>query len=213
MHTLRCCLADGYRQGTSIDKKIKAVVVCTAGVSISGLLFNELEILFPEFIFLDSLSTREFYCYDLDYDVVFSTVPVKTDKKLFVTRVFLNQEEKQFLRKRVMLEVNGYLPKEININEIMDIIKQYASIKDEAGLMKRLEKYFYLDKNLTPTQRIKKHLNLHDLITEETIVLKDSAASWEDAIKIASKPLLKMEASQKIISMPCCGSHLTLYYY
>ncbi|MFP3490949.1 transcription antiterminator BglG, partial [Staphylococcus sp. SIMBA_130] len=35
------------RQGESIEEKIKAVVVCPQGVSVSKLMFNELKELFP----------------------------------------------------------------------------------------------------------------------------------------------------------------------
>src|SRR5699024_11197244 len=51
------------RQGESIEKKTKAIVVCPQGVSVSRLMFNELNELFPEFVFLDSLSVREFLNY------------------------------------------------------------------------------------------------------------------------------------------------------
>ena len=51
------------KQGESIDRKIKAVVVCPQGVSVSKLMFHELRELFPEMIFLDYLSVREFVKY------------------------------------------------------------------------------------------------------------------------------------------------------
>src|SRR5690606_31211882 len=57
------------KHGESIDKKVKAIVVCPQGVSVSRLMYNELRELFPEFVFLDYLSVREYLKYPLEYDV------------------------------------------------------------------------------------------------------------------------------------------------
>ena len=72
------------KQGDSLQEKVKAIVVCPQGVSVSRLMFSELRGLFPEFVFLDSLSVREFHNFDLDYDIVFSPIFLETDKKLFL---------------------------------------------------------------------------------------------------------------------------------
>ena len=82
------------KQGDSLQEKIKAIVVCPKGVSVSRLMFSELRELFPEFVFLDSLSVREFYNFDLDYDIVFSPIFLETDKKLFLASSLLERGEK-----------------------------------------------------------------------------------------------------------------------
>src|SRR6185312_15701966 len=101
----------------SLQEKVKAIVVCPKGVSVSRLMFSELRELFPEFVFLDSLSVREFHYYDLDYDIVFSPIFLETDKKLYLASSYLEREEKQRLRKQVMLDLHGYIPFEVNIEE------------------------------------------------------------------------------------------------
>ena len=59
-------------------------------------MFHELRELFPEIIFLDYLSVREFMNYSLEFDLVFSSVRLETDKKLFLTKAFLGKQwEKQ----------------------------------------------------------------------------------------------------------------------
>lgn len=180
------------RQGESIERKIKAVVVCPQGVSVSKLMFNELKELFPEFIFLDSLSVREFQNYKLDYDIVFSSVPLETDKKVFISKVFLGQDEGYRLRKQVMLEIHGYIPNDINVNRVIDIIKSHSVIKSERDLKEDLEQYFNRDDNSVLVRRnvTRRNIDLDELILPENITLKDSVDSWEEAIKIASEPLL-----------------------
>jgi mannitol/fructose-specific phosphotransferase system IIA component (Ntr-type) len=180
------------RQGDSIQEKVKAIVVCPKGVSVSRLMFSELRELFPEFIFLDSLSVREFNNYRLDYDIVFSPVSLDTNKKLFTASSFLEREEKNRLRKQVMLEVYGYLPSEIDIDELIFIIKKEASIRDEQKLREDLYRYIHRDDAASIKNKgvFSSPLSLKDLITPETMTLKKSVKSWDEAIQAASQPLV-----------------------
>ncbi|MCD0830641.1 PRD domain-containing protein, partial [Staphylococcus aureus] len=72
------------RQDENFDGKIKAIIVCTQGTSVSQMMLYELRNLFPEIIFLDAISLRTFENYTLDYDIVFSPMFVLTHKKLFI---------------------------------------------------------------------------------------------------------------------------------
>lgn len=94
-------------------------------------MFQQLRELFPEFVFLDWLSVREFLHYELDYDIVFSPVSLETDKKLFICKPILRTEDKQRIRKQVMLEVYDYIPNEINVDDLMAKIQLYANISDK----------------------------------------------------------------------------------
>src|SRR5690625_3629430 len=125
-------------QGESIDQKVKSIVVCPQGVSVSRLLFNDLRELFPEIVFLDSLSVREYTNYDFEYDIVFSPTFLETDKKLFISKVLLDQEEKYRLRKQVMIEIHGYIPNGGNVDQLLEIINKYSTINNEKGLKDEL---------------------------------------------------------------------------
>ncbi|WP_222619067.1 BglG family transcription antiterminator [Ornithinibacillus hominis] len=181
------------KHGESIDKKIKAIVVCPQGVSVSRLMFNELRELFPEFVFLDYLSVREFLKYPLEYDVIFSPINLETNKKLFVTKVFLGKQEKYRLRRQVMLGVHGYVQDDIQVEGLLDIISKHATVDNERALKEALLQY------LDPTERgnyvtqdlSKNDLGLRDLLTSDTISLVDSVDSWEAAIRLSAKPLIE----------------------
>ncbi|WP_428909924.1 BglG family transcription antiterminator [Niallia sp. Krafla_26] len=180
------------KQGESIIRKVKAVVVCPQGVSVSKLMFNELSELFPEFVFLDSLSVREFINYPLDYDIVFSPTYIETDKKLFVTKVFLGREEKVRLRKQVMLAVHGYVPNDIDEQQLIRIISNFADIKDERALSKELMKYLNRDDNKAVAHQRNKDqkIPLNELLTPENIKLVNRIESWEEAVRICAQPLV-----------------------
>ncbi|MCG6794504.1 BglG family transcription antiterminator [Geobacillus sp. YHL] len=181
------------RKQQTLDHKLKAVVVCSQGVSVSGLLLFELRELFPELIFLDALSAREFETFHLDVDIVFSTIELKTDKKLFITTPFLNEEEKFRLRKQVMIEINGFLSHEINTEHILEIISKYASIHDQEALAHELDRYLFrsIDPPVKKWGKRNAKITLQELIPPDRITLMETVSSWEKAVRMCAKPLLR----------------------
>ncbi|MEK5521671.1 PTS sugar transporter subunit IIA [Heyndrickxia sporothermodurans] len=174
--------------GETIQIKKKAVVVCPNGVSISKLMENTLRGLFPEIYFYNALSVREFENFNREIDIVFSPVPLQTDKQLFIVERFITDFEKVQLRQRVMKTIFGLNSSVINVNQIVDIIGKYAKIEEKQGLINALQDYFSIQES-DPTKQ-KAGCYLSDLITPETMVIRDHVDSWHDAIKIASEPLL-----------------------
>ncbi|MFC6602866.1 BglG family transcription antiterminator [Ectobacillus funiculus] len=184
------------RQGDSIHHKTKALVVCPKGVSVSRLMQSNLKELFPEFIFLDALSVREFQQYNLDYDVVFSPVFLQTKKKLFIVRSFLQKEEKYRLRKQVLQDLHGYMPSDIDVDIVLDIIEKHTVIQNKQALMKELQQYFTNNQSSSIKQQPETtgKPNLSELITPETISLHPAVSSWEEAIRLGAQPLLENES-------------------
>lgn len=180
------------RQGERIQEKVKAIVVCPNGVSVSRLMLSELRDLFPEFVFLDSLSVREFKTYKLGYDLVFSPIYLQTDKRIFIANSFLEREEKIRLRKQVMMELHGYVPSHMSVEDLLGIIRNHARIENEQELTKRLYGYIHRDDTEAVRQQEEQpSANLSDLITPETITLQQSVSSWEEAIRTSAHPLLE----------------------
>lgn len=180
------------KQGEEIETKIKALVVCPQGISVSRLMFGELKKLFPEFIFLDSLSIREFNDYPLDYDIVFSPVYLKTEKKLYITSSVLEMEEKVALRKQVMIDFHGVASQGFRIRGIKDIINKHATIHNEELLIRDLYNYINdINQVSTDVTDDKPSYHLRDLINRSTIQLTSRQETWSDAINLASEPLLK----------------------
>lgn len=131
-----------------VQEKERAVVVCTNGLTVSQYLFVSLSELLPEIEFLECLSLRDFYEYDKDFQIVFSTVRLETDKKQFVVFPFANDIAKKSFREKVL--------DNIRVSE------------GEVKLQSRLP-------FLLPDERIQ--------ITREM-------PDWQNAIRMASAPLL-----------------------
>ncbi|MCG1009724.1 BglG family transcription antiterminator [Salinicoccus sp. ID82-1] len=178
------------RQGESLRQKTKAIVVCPKGVSVSRLMFTELKELFPEFVFLDSLSVREFYEYTLDFDIIFSPVFLETEKKLFLASSYLKREEKNRLRRQVMLEVQGYTAHEINVEEIMEIVRKHADVKNENQLSKDLQRYISNENSKDAGHNGAASYTLDELITADRISLAQSVPSFEAGIRQCAAPLV-----------------------
>lgn len=180
------------RQGDSLQRKIKALVVCPKGICVSRLLESTLRELFPEFVFIDALSVREFHVYPLDYDLVFTTTFLQTNRKQIHVKTFLEREEKYRLRKQVMQELNGYTPSVMNVYHVIDIIEKHAIIGNREQLQKELESHFRLDHlpHMAKPMELPKR-NLNELIVPETITLVKRMNSWQEALQICSRPLVE----------------------
>ncbi|WP_373877029.1 BglG family transcription antiterminator [Lysinibacillus piscis] len=180
------------RQGDSIHAKVRAVVICPNGLSVSKLMNHTLQKVFPEFHFLEPLSIREFQQFEQDYDIVFSPRIVQTDKQLFIVRQLPSEEEKAQLRKRVMQALYGYSPTTLDVDKIMEIVGRHGQIADANKLKKELQhlledKQGHFGRMLPAKQN---RLNLMDFLTEDVITIVPSVVNWQEAIHLAAMPLL-----------------------
>jgi len=159
----------------TIEGKKKAIVVCTNGVSISNYLFINLRESFPEFEFSNAMSLRGFEEYTEQYDLVFTTIPLKTEIPQFIVRPIMDSLEIEHLRTKVLSQIRESSPSKIKINLLMDIIDRYADVSDQKGLETALNHYF--DDRLGASASIsminQKNIELSDLLTEETIIFTD----------------------------------------
>lgn len=181
------------RQGTALDDRKRAIVVCPSGVGISNILIYTLRDLFPDILFLDALSIRDASNYPLTYDLVFSTLHIRTEAALFVVPPILEMRDKQKLRQHVMEELYGYTAQNMDVDSLLKVISQYAKINEPSQLKQALQSHIF-----THTQKINKHSLegagkpvLEELLTSETIQLQSSVSDWKEGIRVASQPLVE----------------------
>lgn len=175
---------------TQILDKPKAIVVCPNGISVSRLLFETLRTMFPAIRFIDNMSIRDFYNYKQEYDIVFSTVQLFTKKKFFLVKPFISDEEKVDLKARVDNEIFGVSPFKIDYTGLIEIIKKHTNVQNEDLLIKDIKSYLG-DNSIVSGQFNLNEPALIDLITSETITIKDQVKNLEEAVYIAAKPLLE----------------------
>ncbi|MDP4083780.1 MAG: transcription antiterminator [Bacillota bacterium] len=94
------------KQGEELNKKKKALVVCTNGLTISKIMQYSLSEIFPEFYFGESLSLRQFQNYSYDFDIVFSTIPIQSEKPVYMVSPLMTLSEREGLRRQVINHVD-----------------------------------------------------------------------------------------------------------
>lgn len=170
-------------------KQIKALILCPNGVTSSVLLKSELSLIFKDFKFF--LSNNLFSVDEEEYDVIFSTHVIGISKKYFIVKPLMNVVEKKLLKKSVYYDLGIFddVSDFANIENIMNIIKSNATIKNEKKLYKELS-YELFSKNIDNSSRKGAGLDLNEFLTEEFIQISNKKMSWEESIRLASESLL-----------------------
>lgn len=177
--------------GTSEKEKpkFKAVVVCSNGIIMSNILIRILQKLIPEINFLFTMSMREFENSNGNYDVVFSTIPLETEKPEYIVKPDMNNSEKISLRYRVLKQL-GIKEKDNQVNEILSLISKYANVNNNQKLKSEIEKVLFMqDQNVVGSG------NSPDLLyyihPEYIVMSQEKNVDWKKALHLALIPLLK----------------------
>ncbi|NEX55801.1 BglG family transcription antiterminator, partial [Lactococcus lactis] len=111
-------------------KSLKAIVLCVNGISSSLIMQKRLESLFPTMEFILSARVSHFEKLPINsYDIIFSTVPVKSDKKVYLMSAFPEQREENKLYNQVLqdFQLPGFIKP--SAQTILDSIEPYIIIK------------------------------------------------------------------------------------
>lgn len=180
------------KEKKKVETKFKALIVCENGIGTSNMLRTQLENLIAGLNVITTLSMRDYRTNEYEADIIFSTNYIK-EKDIPVIHVpaILTNSEKERVMQR-MNELFDSKPSEKNRTELlMDVIKRHATIHEEAALKRELVQ---LLEQTTPTIKELRKPMLNELLTEQTIQLKDRVTDWEEAIKVASEPLVDQQA-------------------
>lgn len=176
------------------NQKKRAVIVCANGVSVSNFLFFTLRELFPEIEFLTCLSMRDFTEYKEEFELVFTMVRLETDKLQFLVKPFLDEASKHKFREKVLSEINGIMPHEVDVTEILRAVEQHAVIEDRDALAREINKVLNPGNAQGSVERMaemKEQPVLADVLVKETVQISKNLLTWEEAVRTASAPLLE----------------------
>ncbi|MEI2664192.1 BglG family transcription antiterminator [Rossellomorea sp. LJF3] len=180
------------KEKKKVETKFKALIVCENGIGTSNMLRTQLENLIAGLNVITTLSMREYRTNEYEADIIFSTNYIK-EKDIPVIHVpaILTNSEKERVMQR-MNELFDSKPTEKNRTDLlMDVIKRHATVHEEDALKKELVQ---LLEQTTPTIKELRKPMLNELLTEQTIQLKDRVTDWEEAIKVASEPLVEQQS-------------------
>lgn len=176
------------------DTKKKAIVVCSNGLIVARMMLKTLKNLFPELNFLTVGSAREFKMFSSYYDVVFSSIPLKTDALEYVIPPILSESEKVKLRIKVLRDL---MLDDINQQsiDIINIVKKYADNLENPLVYEEISAYLAKSKSVGVTNRLANEQNiqltLSDFLQEKYITRGDKRLTeWREAVTLACQPLL-----------------------
>ncbi|MEN2768560.1 BglG family transcription antiterminator [Ornithinibacillus xuwenensis] len=170
------------------QEKLRAVIICSNGISSSMMLKAQLSEMFSDVKFLSVHSLNKLS--DLptsEYDMIFSTVEATSVKPIYVVKPILSQVEKNYLIQQVASDFPRLNVKNLSVDRLMEVISKYADIKEEEKLFSELVNVLYF-KN---TDKGRFSPMLSELLTEDMIHFTDAEWNWKDAIANASAPLLE----------------------
>ncbi|MDR6121212.1 PTS system ascorbate-specific IIA component [Bacillus sp. SLBN-46] len=172
----------------SVRKKKLSLIVCPSGISSSLMVKHQVESLFSEISVEKTLSLQEFHEGNFGaYDLIFSTVALETDIPTYEVKPIMTPIEKNNLVNEVYQQLQGINYHGMTATELIQILEPFVTIHHEKGLRNALSTITFHKKE--EVDRRKRPV-LRELLTEETIQMADQLSDWEEAIKVAARPLL-----------------------
>ena len=181
----------GWMRRQSLDQpeKKRAIVVCLNGVSISTLMFVSLKEIFPEFVFTNVVSLREFGKIDQSsYDLVFSTIPLQTNKKVFAVENVIDLKYKALLRERVFAELYDLNVAMTDLGVVYQTIDDVLDKEKAAKLKAQITKA--LDRNYQLPDADDGDISLQELIGNRITII-NSVKDYRQAIELAGRSLME----------------------
>lgn len=170
--------------------KYKAVVVCSNGIIMSKILIRELKKLFPEINFLFTMSAREFEKSNENFDVVFTTIPLKTSLSQYMVNANMGYSQKIGLRYRVLNNL-GLKKTDTQVTEILNLISKYADVTDSSQLKTEIERVLIANKKESNRSQPKEEFpDLLAYIKPKYIQVIDTKIEWHVALRTALQPLI-----------------------
>lgn len=170
-------------------QKPRAAVVCRNGVMVSKLMRENLKKLFPELHFLAAFSIRDFYKFGTDYNLVFTTTPLKTQLAQYVLNPIMSYQEQIHLRYRVLNDL-GLNEVDHTVAELLGIIQRYTEVKEAAGLRKELQAFLIREEQDSPLEEFRVLPALTNYLKPEFVTCATQPLDWQEALKRACQPLI-----------------------
>ena len=180
------------------EKIVKGVILCPNGISMSKLIEKKLKEIFPEFLFYPTNSVREYKTFVLPHDIVFSTVPVESEKRVYLISEILSKGEQLRLRQDVIKDLYRLDFSGIRSTDILNVVKQYVTVdkNGEGAILEALDSLLLGEQRGVNDDELISKNELAQVIKQENILFIDEELSWEAILRQASQCLI----NQQIIS-------------
>ncbi|TGB02429.1 BglG family transcription antiterminator [Halobacillus salinus] len=183
------------REKKQVETRYKAVIVCENGIGTSNMVKTQLENMVIGLEITATLSIREFHEFKEPVDVIFSTNYIKPKETpvIHVPVIMKNHDKEHVLKQMNELFENPSNAMSKN-EKLLALVEKHATIHNKDALLEDLDLFF---EQKTPTRKELDQPMLTDLLVSENIAVRDSVSDWEEAVRLASAPLLEQHAIEE----------------
>lgn len=168
----------------------KALIICPNGTSSSIILKEELKKIFPTIQFIRTTSVSDFLSQtNKNYDLIFSTVPIETEEKIYIVPPLLSDEEQLYIKRRVEKDFDLPVMTFPEEQELKKILEKKCRLSDQ-DLEEIAADLFKL---MTDNRSRGESPMLSELMTKEMIQFSDEKLSWQEAIIKCAEPMVNKQ--------------------
>lgn len=169
---------------------IRVLIVCPSGISTSILLKREVEDLYANVTVIAATAAENIAQYKENIDFIVSTIDLDTDIPWIKVNAILTKDDKSKIASMMSLNMQTYKLNKDNFSGLFSIIQKYVDPTQMKNLKKDVYDYFR-EGNLIVDVVEEKQLRLKDIMYRDHLIRIDKDIMWDEAIRLASVPLLK----------------------
>lgn len=169
---------------------IRVLIVCPSGISTSTLLKREVEDLYANVTVIAATAAENIAQYKENIDFIVSTIDLDTDIPWIKVNAILTKDDKSKIASMMSLNMQTYKLNKDNFSGLFSIIQKYVDPTQMKNLKKDVYDYFR-EGNLIVNVVEEKQLRLKDIMYRDHLIHIDKDIMWDEAIRLASVPLLK----------------------
>lgn len=169
---------------------IRVLIVCPSGISTSTLLKREVEHLYANVTVIAATAAENIAQYKENIDFIVSTIDLDTDIPWIKVNAILTKDDKSKIASMMSLNMQTYKLNKDNFSGLFSIIQKYVDPTQMKNLKKDVYDYFR-EGNLIVDVVEEKQLRLKDIMYRDHLIHIDKDIMWDEAIRLASVPLLK----------------------
>lgn len=169
---------------------IRVLIVCPSGISTSTLLKREVEDLYANVTVIAATAAENIAQYKENIDFIVSTIDLDTDIPWIKVNAILTKDDKSKIASMMSLNMQTYKLNKDNFSGLFSIIQKYVDPIQMKNLKRDVYNYFR-EGNLIVDVVEEKQLRLKDIMYRDHLIRIDKDIMWDEAIRLASVPLLK----------------------
>lgn len=169
---------------------IRVLIVCPSGISTSTLLKREVEDLYANVTVIAATAAENIAQYKENIDFIVSTIDLDTDIPWIKVNAILTKDDKSKIASMMSLNMQTYKLNKDNFSGLFSIIQKYVDLIQMKNLKRDVYDYFR-EGNLIVDVVEEKQLRLKDIMYRDHLIRIDKDIMWDEAIRLASVPLLK----------------------